>query len=412
MTIIIVNDYASVQGGAAQVAVASAKGLADAGHHVTFVYATGNADPLLNHPNIKLIDFQQYDLLSNPSRVNAMMVGIWNRSIEKQMNAVLDSFDKEDTIVHIHSWVKALSASAVSVIVKRQFPVVLTLHDYFTVCPNGGFYNYQEQSICKLKPMSTSCLASNCDMRSYSQKIWRYLRQTLYAKAGISSQIKHFISVSKFSENILKPYLPANAKFWDVPNPIDIPFDKAANPEDSSVFSFIGRLSAEKGVTLFADASNRLELTARFVGSGDLETSVQNLNKNAEFTGWSNRSDVIHYIKNSRAIIFPSQLYETQGMVVTEAAGLGVPAIVSNACAASENIIDGETGLLFESGDIESLMQKIKLLSKKPHLAKKMGQNAYERYWESPDNMQKHLKSLMNCYKQVLQDYKTNKVDT
>ncbi len=407
MKIIIVNDYASVQGGAAQVAVVSARGLADAGHHVTFIYASGNADPLLNHPNIKLIDFQQYDLLSNPSRINAMMVGIWNLSVGKQMNEVLDSFDKEDTIIHIHSWVKALSVSIVSVILKRKFSIVLTLHDYFTVCPNGGLYNYQEKSICQLKPMSVSCLTSNCDVRNYSQKLWRYLRQTFYTKAGIPNQIKHFISVSKFSENILKPYLPENAKFWDVPNPIDIQFEGASNPEDSNVFSFIGRLSAEKGVALFADASNRLEVPARFVGSGDLGPVLQKLNKNAEFTGWSSRSDVIHYIKNSRAIIFPSQLYETQGMVVAEAAALGVPAIVSDACAASDFIVDGETGLLFESGNVTSLMQKIQLLSDEPNLAKKMGENAYEQYWNNPNNMQKHLNCLTICYQAVLDESKT-----
>jgi len=34
--------------------------------------------------------------------------------------------------------------------------------------------------------------------------------------------------------------------------------------------------------------------------------------------------------------------------VVLEAAALGVPAIVSDACAAKEAIIDGETGLLFD----------------------------------------------------------------
>ena len=407
MNIIIVNDYASVQGGAAQVAVASAKGLADSGHNITFIYALGKADPLLNHPNIQLVNFEQYDLLSNPSRINAMIVGIWNLSVAKQMDVVLNSFDKEDTIVHIHSWVKALSVSIVSVILKRKFLIVLTLHDYFTVCPNGGFYNYQRKSICHLEPMSLDCLASNCDSRSYSQKLWRYLRQTFYIKAGMPSQIKHFISVSKFSENILKPYLSKNAKFWDVPNPIDIQCHGKSNPEDSSVFSFIGRLSAEKGATLFADASNRLCVSARFVGDGNLETILKNVKINADFIGWSNRVDVIRYIKDSRAIVFPSQLYETQGLIVTEAAALGVPSIVSNSCAASENIVDNKTGLLFESGNVESLMKKIQLLSEKPDLAKKLGQNAYEQYWKNSDNIGKHLNCLTTCYQEVLNDFKT-----
>ena len=113
MKIIIVNDYASVQGGAAQVAVASARGLADVGYDVTFVYGTGQADPILNHSNIELICLEQYDLLSNPSKLNAMKVGIWNRPVEMKIDKILDQYDKKNTIVHLHSWVKSLSASAV-----------------------------------------------------------------------------------------------------------------------------------------------------------------------------------------------------------------------------------------------------------------------------------------------------------
>ena len=409
MKIIIVNDYASVQGGSAQVAVASAKGLADAGHKITFVYGTGEVDPLLDHKNITLIDLRQYDLLSNPSRVNAVMTGIWNRSVERQISEVLDTFEQEETIVHLHSWVKALSASAVSTIVKKKFPMVLTLHDYFTVCPNGGLYNYQSESACQLEPMSLSCLASNCDMRSYPQKLWRYLRQTVYAKAGIPGGINHFISVSKFSKDILAPYLPDDARFWDVPNPIDIPSEEIADPEASDTFTFIGRLSPEKGATLFADAGARLGITARFVGSGDMASEIKRLDKDAILTGWSDRSDVIRYIKDSRAIVFPSQLFETQGMVVTEAAALGVPAIVSDTSAASDNIIDGKTGLLFKTGDTEELMQKIKLLSEDAALAKEMGQNAYRRYWEDPNDMQSHLNALMRCYEAILNDHKTER---
>lgn len=41
MDIVVVNDYGGVQGGAAQVAIASTRGLADAGYKVTYVFAAG-----------------------------------------------------------------------------------------------------------------------------------------------------------------------------------------------------------------------------------------------------------------------------------------------------------------------------------------------------------------------------------
>ncbi|MDA3946044.1 MAG: glycosyltransferase family 4 protein [Helicobacteraceae bacterium] len=402
--IIIVNDYASVQGGAAQVAVSSARGLAEAGQQVTYVFGAGNIDTSLHHPNINVIDFGQYDLLSNPSKLNAAKIGIWNSSVEKQMHAVLDNFDKMETVIHLHTWVKALSASAVAAIVERGFPVVMTLHDYFSVCPNGGFYNYQTQSPCTLRPMSMACLASNCDTRSYPQKLWRVLRQRFYAKAGIPKQIKHFITVSRFSENILRPYLPEDAHCWDIPNPIDISASQPARPDTSETFSFIGRLSAEKGVTLFAEASKKTDTAARFVGSGDLDHLLKEINPKATFTGWADRDNVTAYIKDSRAVVFPSQWYETQGLVVAEAAALGVPSIVSDASAASDYIVDGETGLLFESGNIESLMQKLKMLMDDPTLAKTMGERAYENYWRTPYDINTHVKGLLKCYQTVLKD--------
>jgi glycosyltransferase involved in cell wall biosynthesis len=322
------------------------------------------------------------------------------------MNDLLELFDNKETVVHLHAWVKSLSASVIAAILQQDFPVVMTLHDYFSVCPNGGFYNYQTQLPCTLKPMSMACLASNCDTRSYSQKLWRVLRQSFYVKAGIPNKIKHYISVSEFSENILRPHLPEDATYWDIPNPIDMKADQPANPEASEIFSFIGRLSAEKGVTLFAEASKKADIPARFVGSGGLDAHLKEINPKATFTGWANRDDVTTYIKNSRAIVFASQWYETQGLIVAEAAALGVPSIVSDACAASDYIIDGETGLLFESGNTESLTQKICLLFENPSLAKKMGENAYKMYWKRPYTMRRHVDGLLDCYHIILNNSK------
>ena len=402
MNILIINDYASVQGGAAQVAITSAKALADSGHNVIYIFATGNSDPLLNHPRIKLINFKQYDLLSNPNKLDSMIKGIWNRSVKKQMNAVLDSLNSKNTIIHVHSWVKALSPSILSALVKREIPVVVTLHDYFTVCPNGGLFNYQEKTICHLTPMSMECLLSNCDKRSYVQKIWRFLRQFIYIKANIPKNLTHYIFVSQFSKQILQPYLPKDSNFYHVPNPIDIQKTDISNPEDSNIFSYVGRLSEEKGPLLFAEAGATLQLPTQFIGTGELQEEIQTIYEDAKFTGWADRTEVIKYIQNSRAIVFPSLLYETQGMVVAEAAALGIPAIVADTSAASEYVTNGETGLLFESGNVESLMEKINILSQQPLLAKEMGINAYNTYWNDPDNTQKHLKKLIQCYQEIL----------
>ena len=35
-------------------------------------------------------------------------------------------------------------SSVFDVAFKMNFKLVLTLHDYFTACPNGGYFNYQK----------------------------------------------------------------------------------------------------------------------------------------------------------------------------------------------------------------------------------------------------------------------------
>lgn len=402
MNIIIVNDYASVQGGAAQVAVSSARGLADLGYKVHYVFAVGPAAPELIHPNIVLVDFNQYDLLSHPSRAKAAVLGVWNYSVEKKAIDFLSGFASNNTIVHIHSWVKALSSSVVSACLREKFPVVLTLHDYFTACPNGGFYNFQNKSACHLEAMSTACLLSNCDSRSYPQKLWRFFRQIVTDRSGVPSDVSNFIYVSEFSKNILKSYLPESANFWNVPNPIDIERKKVSNPSRSDVFTFVGRFSPEKGAELFAQAASSLDVKTRFVGGGELFSTLQSILPDSEFTGWADRRSVSSFISNSRAVVFPSHLYETQGMVVAEAAALGIPCIVSDACAGRDFVVNGVTGIWFKSGDLDSLKVAIKALDTSAELAEAMGNAAYERYWANAPTLERHVEGLLACYSGIL----------
>lgn len=406
MDVLIVNDYASIQGGAAQVAVASAKGLADAGYKVHFIYAVGPVADELLHPNISLVDLQQVDLLSHGNKVVGAIVGIWNQDAAGRIERYLNRFSSLDTIVHIHSWVKSLTSSAVRVVLNKKFPHVLTLHDYFTACPNGGFYNYQASQVCTLKAMSAACFSTNCDSRSYQQKLWRFTRQLITKAAGVPQGISNFIYVSDFSLGILKSYLPEGAKYWSVPNPIDIEKLEAARPSQYDVFTYVGRFSPEKGAQLFAQAVRNSGVSARFVGDGALANELRAFAPRGEFTGWVDRANISNVIRSSRAIVFPSYLYETQGMVVAEAASLGVPCIVSDACAGRDYVIDGETGLLFESGNVASLTAAISRLAESGELSDVLGGNSYNRYWNDPPTILSHVNNLINCYENIIATHK------
>lgn len=403
MRIIVVNDHGSVTGGAAQVAIASLNALADAGHNVTFVSSVAPVDKNIDTQKVRVVNFGFDDLRGNPSRLKAAIHGIWDIQCAKQFGSVLDEYDRKNTVIHLHTWVKSLSSSVIYEALKRNFKVVVTLHDYFTVCPNGGLYNYTTQQHCAVRAMSVTCALTNCDPRSFPQKMWRFVRHTIQNKlAAIPGGLINFISVSDYSESLLRPYLQPDANFFRVRNPINIEKTPFRTDIQSDAFTFVGRLSPEKGATLFARAASMANVKAVFVGQGDEAEAIRKVNPEAELAGWKDRLGVISHMQASRAIVFPSLLHETQGLVVTEAAALGIPAIVSDGCAAREGIVDGETGLLFRAGDIKDLVQKINELGSDPPMALRLGQTAYDKYWANPSTLNSHVHELINCYAHIL----------
>ncbi len=403
MRLIVLNDYGFINGGAAQVAIASLNALADAGFDVTFVSSVGPVDPSIDHERVKVINFGFHDLLSNPSRVKAAFYGIWDQRCAVHFREILHKFDPSDTIIHLHTWVKSLSSSVIREATRQHFKVVCTLHDYFLFCPNGGFYNYEQKKPCDLNPMSLACLSTHCDSRSYTQKLWRVARLVAQRKYGhIPGSIKYFIIFSDYSEALLQPLLPKNTKVFRVNHAIDIEKTPPSDLSKNSTFTFVGRLSHEKGTTIFAAAARLANVRAAFVGSGAEERNIAKINPTAVFYGWQDRAGVIQAIRSSRAIVFPSLWHETYGLVVTEAAALGLSAIVSDSCAARDRIVDGKTGILFRSGNVEDLAVKLQLFNTDQQLVESLGKAAYERYWASPCTLDRHVKELVNTYIRIL----------
>jgi glycosyltransferase involved in cell wall biosynthesis len=403
MRLIVLNDHGFINGGGAQVAISSLNALAETGIDVTFVSCVGPVDPSINVNLVKIINFNQFDLKGNPSKLQAGIRGIWNTKSSELFGNLLEDYDPKDTIIHLHTWVSSLSSSVTSVAIKRGFKVVCTLHDYSSVCPNSGLYNFNKAQNCELKPLSFSCICSNCDSRSYLHKLWRVSRQVVQNNiANFQKDIHLFISVSKYSENLLRKYLPDSAEFENIGNPIPIDKECPIDVGENKDFTFIGRLSLEKGGILFAQAAKIAKVNPVFVGSGNEENRINDTNSMSIFKGWQDRKGVIDSIRKSRAIVFPSLLHEAQPLIVLEAAALGVPVIASDECAAKDSIVDGITGLLFRSRDPIDLSKKIELLNSDIVLARKLAKNAFENYWESPSTMEVHVNKLIRCYEKVL----------
>jgi len=403
MKIIVMNDYANINGGASQIAIASLNLLSDRGHEVVFIAGSGLLDPCIDTSKIKVINFELYDLVTNPSKVNAFLSGLWNFKTMLLLNSILSKSNRENTIIHIHGWTKVLSSSIFKPLINRNFKVVVTLHDYFSICPNGGLFNYKTNSHCSLKPMSFSCLLSNCDKRSYYQKLWRYLRQYIQNKiSGMPSKLFNFVTVSAYSEALLKPLLPKRSPIRRISNPTNIFKARYTNPESNIYYTFVGRLEKEKGPDLFAKALSLLKVKGLFVGDGSLAQELSLLNPGVLITGWKNQAEVLSYIRLSKALIFPSVCHETQGLVISEAAALGIPSVVADNCAGANLVVNNKTGLLFKGGDEVDLADKILLLESTPGLINRLGKNAYYNYWKNPSNLESYVDKLESYYADIL----------
>ena len=178
MDILILNDFGHINGGAAQVAIADAIALAQAGHAVTYLCAVGPVAAKLPAAGVRVICLEQQEIALDSDRFGAARRGLWNFQAARALDRLLAAYPALP-IVHIHGWSKALSGSVCAAALARRAPVVVTLHDFFSACPNGGFYQYPQQRICELRAMSPSCIACNCDSRSYAQKLYRVARQAV-----------------------------------------------------------------------------------------------------------------------------------------------------------------------------------------------------------------------------------------
>jgi glycosyltransferase involved in cell wall biosynthesis len=279
------------------------------------------------------------------------------------------------------------------------FHVVVTLHDFFITCPSGVFFVHPTHEICRRTPLSLSCWRCNCDRRNYGHKLWRNTRSVIQNRMlKVPEKVSYYIGVSDFSLKIMRPYLPSATPAKVIRHPVDCLKAEPAPVAENRDFLFIGRFSNEKGAVLFAQAVQASGVTATFIGDGALMPTVGSMCPQARFTGWLPPEKIRPYLRTARALVFPPLWSETLGLVVIEAAAAGVPAIVSDQCAATDYIRHGVNGLHFTHGLVEPLSRQMMELNTNHGLAARLGRAAHEWYWSNPWTSDHHVSELLEVY--------------
>jgi glycosyltransferase involved in cell wall biosynthesis len=237
-------------------------------------------------------------------------------------------------------------------------------------------------------------------MRSYGRKLWRVGRQMIAERGpALSGLFSDLILVTRFQRDVVGSLLP-KARRHILSNPIDVS-DLGPRAAAGHGFVFLGRLSPEKGPLIFAEAAKRAGVTATFIGDGPLREEIAAKYPDARLLGWKPPDVAQQLLREARALVFPSVWYEAQGLAVLEAKALGVPVIVSDVCAARDEVESGAAGLLFKSGDESSLADALVRLGDDAY-ALSLAHGAYRSYWAAPRSLQRHVEGLMRVYRSMV----------
>jgi glycosyltransferase involved in cell wall biosynthesis len=398
--VIVLNDFCHVQGGASKVAIDEAVALAESGIDVTFLGAVGPVSDALQDARLRVVCLDQSELADVVRHPGAALRGLWNRAAGAALRDLLIPLDSRRCILHLHGYTKALTAGPAFIAKQAGFRTVCTLHDFFAACPNGAFFDYRRQEPCLLTALSPACIATPCDKRHQAHKAYRVVRGMAQRHiAHFPSSVRDYITLSRRSAELLRPYLPVASSFYPLENIIDLPAAAPVDVATNRSLLVIGRLDAEKGVTLAAAAAQQAGWPIVFAGEGPQRAELEAAG--ASVTGWLPADQVWQELAKARCLIFPSRWYETYGLVVSEAAARGVPAIVSDISAAAERVADGVTGWIFRSGDQADLLRCMSRLYD-DGVVSAAGEAAYRRFWSSPPNRQRHTEALLSIYGKVL----------
>ena len=340
--IVIINDTASTRGGAAKLAVLLAMKLAERGRAVTFFAGDDGENAELKDKGVEIVALGGRALLNSRS---AIVDGIYNRKAAARLKDYIEQSDGADTVFHVHAWSQILSPSIFDALRPVAARCAITAHDFFLMCPNGIYSNYQKSKQCDLKPMSASCLLSNCDKRNYVHKMWRVARQyVVNAKTDFRHAPFSVLAIQSGMIPLLTSSGIPEARLTTIANPAPQLVDARVRAEDNKEILYVGRLESEKGPALLAAAAHAIGAPLRIIGDGADEDAARRAYPDAIFQGWASQAEIAEALTRARFFVMPSLCTEPFGLAAAEALRAGLPVLTSTSCLIGDDVKQLEMG--------------------------------------------------------------------
>jgi glycosyltransferase involved in cell wall biosynthesis len=349
----------------------------------------------------------------NNSRIHEMnslalaIQTIWSTPSYDKLNDILQK-EKPD-LVHFHNTFPLISPTAYSACRERNVPVIQLLDNPRLICPAATFYrNGQLCQDCLGKTPPLPGVIHGCyhDSRVQTAVIAAMLTFHRWIKTWQKLVDIYLVATEFYKHKFIEAGLPA-AKFFVKPHFVRCDPPPRSPDQKEKYVLFIGRLDPEKGLRTLLKAWKNLNIPLLIRGDGQLEQESRDFiqehyMKSVEIIGRLSEDDLAQTINNARFLISPSEgYYETFGMVAIECFAQGIPVVGSNIGFLPEIIKNGETGLLFNSGDPTDLASKVEWLWNHPEESARMGSNArleYEKKYTPEPNYQ----MLMDIYERAI----------
>ncbi len=359
MHILMVNNiYPPIMAGGAELIVAwLSEGLVARGHRVTVVSTCApemEPYPAETLNGVTVIRFFPRNLYWSFARAGQKphrrmlwhVRDAWNRDAGRRFRAILAEAPPD--VVHTHL-IDGFSATIWRRARQAGVPVIHTAHDYHLLCPRA-FLMTRDWRICRR--LSPGC-------RLY--RAWHL---------HTARDVDLFVSPSQF---LLGHHLAcglAAPQAAVVRNGIPLPRGIARRTRSGPPrFLFLTRLTQEKGVRVVLEAVASLLKTLDFelvvAGRGPLEDEIRQAaaaDSRVRYFGYVTGEVKEALLTDAQYLLLPSLWYENAPVAVIEAAAYGLGVIGSRISGVPELVRDGQTGVLFEPGDVAGLARIIREL--------------------------------------------------